>query len=334
MIHLAVAGAGQWGRNHIRTLADMRGVRLSWIVEPDAQRREAARALAPAARVTADLAEALRDDRVVGVVVASPGPTHHSVAATAIAAGKHVLCEKPLTPDVASSRDLVRRAHRKGVLLVVGHLLVHHPAVRALARTARAAAFGPIRYIHCRRTNLGRVRDDEGTLDSLAPHDLSVMVHLLGQWPVAVQARGARHVQPRREDVVFLGLRFPGGVLGQIHLSWLEPLKVRRISVVGAHAMAVFDDMAAAGKLQVIRARIPPPPPGPTGRSSDGIRVSYPRLAAGEPLREELRAFVRCIQTGAAPATPGEDGIRVAQVLAAAQQSLDEDGREIRLRIR
>jgi predicted dehydrogenase len=334
LIHLAVAGAGQWGRNHIRTLARMPGARLAWIVEPDAARRQAACELAPGARGTAELREALDDERVEGVIVASPGPTHHEVAGAALDAGRHVMCEKPLTTDVASSRDLVRRAKRRGVHLAVGHLLVHHPAVKALARTAAGARFGAIRYIHCRRTNLGRVRTDEGTLASLAPHDISVMVHLLGRWPVAVQARGARHVQPSWEDVVFLGFRFPGGVLGQVHLSWLEPLKVRRISVVGAHAMAVFDDMDPENKLQVIRARIPPPAPDPRGHTADGIRVSHPHVPPRQPLREELRAFVRCIRTGEPPLTPGEDGVRVAQVLEAAQRSLDEGGREVRLRIR
>ncbi len=330
MIHVAVAGAGQWGRNHVRTLAAMRGVRLAWIVDPDAANREAAAALAPRAALTDDLDEALADPDLVAVVVASPGPTHHAVARAAIAAGKHVLVEKPLTTSVEDSRDLVRRAKRAGVLLGVGHLLVHHPAIRALKRVTSSRAFGAIRYFQCQRTNLGRIRADEGALAGLAPHDISVMTHLLGRWPVAVHAVGARHVQPQAEDVVFLGLRFPGGVLGQVHLSWLEPRKIRRIHVVGEHAMAIFDDMLPNAKLEIISAKIPPPAPGPIHPPD----VRYPSVPEKEPLREELLAFFRAIRTGKPFVAPGEDGIRVAKVLEGAQQSLDEGGREIRLRIR
>ena len=330
MIHVAVAGAGQWGRNHVRTLASMRGVHLAWVVDPEPARLEAAAALAPRAQLTSDLDEALADPKVTALVVASPGPTHHVVARAAIAAGKHVLVETPLTTCVDTSRDLVRRAKRAGVLLGVGHLLVHHPAVRALKRATEAASFGDIRYIHCQRTNLGRIRSDEGALAGLLPHDLSVMAHLLGRWPVAVQAVGARHVQPSVEDVVFVGLRFPGGVLGQVHLSWLEPLKNRRISVVGAGAMAVFDDMQPTAKLEIISAKIPPPARGPMKAPV----VRYPSIPDREPLREELAAFFSAVRSGKPFAAPGEDGIRVAKVLEAAQQSLDEGGREIRLRIR
>ncbi len=160
------------------------------------------------------------------------------------------------------------------------------------------------------------------------------MVHLLGRWPTAVTARGARHVQPRYPDVVFLGLRFPGGVLGQVHLSWLEPLKVRRVSVVGERAMAVFDDMASDGKLQLLHAKIPPEPQRPGVPPGQPTRVTYPRIAAREPLVEELKAFVQAVRSGTAPDTPGEDGARIMRVLEAAQESLDDDGREVRLRIR
>jgi predicted dehydrogenase len=227
----------------------------------------------------------------------------------------------------------VRRARKRGVLLAVGHLLLYHPAVRAMKRAVSARSFGAIRYMHCTRTNLGRVRPTEGALESLAPHDLSVMVHLLGRWPIAVSAHGARHVQPKFDDVVFLGLRFPGGVLAQVHLSWLEPLKVRRVSVVGERAMAVFDDMAAEGKVQLLHAKIPPEPLKPGLPPGHPTRITYPRLAVREPLTEELKAFVRAVRTRTESPTPGEDGARIMRVLEAAQASLDDGGREVRLRI-
>lgn len=334
MTRVAVAGAGQWGRNHVRVLNAMPGVRLDWVVDPDAHCRELARELAPRARVVADVGDALRDPRLEALVVASPGPTHGPVARAALRAGKHVLVEKPLTPTAEESWDLVRRARRARRLLGVGHLLLYHPAVRALKRSVARAAFGDVRYVHCQRTNIGRIRHDEGALASLAPHDISVMVHVLERWPVAVSARGARHVQPRWEDVVFLGLRFPGGVLGQVHLSWLEPLKVRRISVVGARAMAVFDDMREDDKLRLV----PAPAPrslvrsGVAGGAAAGARSV--RIPAREPLAEELRAFVRSVRSGRPMPTPGEDGARVARVLDGAQRSLERGGREVALRIR
>ncbi|MDJ0521287.1 MAG: Gfo/Idh/MocA family oxidoreductase [Planctomycetota bacterium] len=334
MIRIAVAGAGQWGRNHVRVLAALPGARLTWVADPDDERRAAASVIAPRARMTTDLGEALADPDLDAVVVASPGSTHHAVARQVIDAGKHLLVEKPLTTASDTSWDLVRRARRRGVLLAVGHLLLYHPAVRALKRAVSARSFGAVRYMHCTRTNLGRIRPTEGALESLAPHDISVMVHLLEQWPVAVSAQGARHVQPRFHDVVFLHLRFPGNVLAQIHLSWLEPLKVRRVSVVGERGMAVFDDMAADGKVQVLHAKIPPVPGRPGGPPGHPTRVTYPRIAVREPLVEELKAFVRCVRTGTAPLTPGEDGARSMRVLEAAQASLDDGGREVRLRIR
>lgn len=327
MIRIAVAGAGQWGRNHVRVLASLPGARLTWVVDPDEKRLRAAGAIAPDANLATHIDEALADDALDALVVASPGPTHAALAGAALRADKHVLVEKPLTPTAEEAWSLVRLARRRKRVLGVGHLLLYHPALQVLRRAVRRPSFGAIRYIHCQRTNIGRVRKDEGALASLAPHDLSVMVSLTGSWPTAVAARGARHVQPRWEDVVFLTVRFPGNVLGQVHLSWLEPLKVRRVSVVGSRAMAVFDDMAKTDKLRVIRV-----PKAGSPLSGNAVRT----LAVGraEPLAEELRAFLKAVRTGRPMPTPGEDGARVARVLDAAQRSLDAGGREIRISVR
>ncbi len=327
MIRVAVAGAGLWGRNHVRVLASLPGADLRWVIDPDPKRLEAARAIAPDAALARHVDEALADETLDALVIASPGPTHGALARAALQADKHVLVEKPLTPTAEEAWSLVRLARRRNLVLGVGHLLLYHPALRVLQRAVSQPSFGTLRYIHCQRTNIGRVRKDEGALASLAPHDLSVMVSLTGRWPVGVAARGARHVQPRWEDVVFLTLRFPGNVLGHVHLSWLEPLKVRRVSVVGSRAMAVFDDMAKDDKLRLI-----PAPKAGSGRSRRRERV----LAVGraEPLAEELRAFLKAVRSGRPMPTPGEDGARVARVLDAAQRSLEEGGREIRISIR
>jgi predicted dehydrogenase len=297
-------------------------------------RREEAERMAPKARVVADLEPALADPRVEGVVVASPGPTHAPIALAALARGKHLLVEKPLAPTGAEARDMVRRARRAQRLLGVGHLLLHHPAVERLKRWVDAGRLGRLRYLHAQRTNIGRVRDDEGALGSLAPHDVSLMAHLLGRWPVGVCARGTTWAQPRLEDVVFLVLRFPGGVLGHIHLSWLDPLKVRKLSVVGENRMAVFDDVRETDRL-VLHRRDPPFVDGSgcwrPGREGATVRA---RLPAREPLREQLRAFVRAIRDGTPLRAPGEDGVRTMCVIDAAVRSLARAGAEEAVRLR
>ncbi len=324
MTRVAVAGAGEWGRNHVRTLASLPGADLAWVIEPDPGRREAARALAPRARLVAHEEEALADPRLEAVVVASPSPTHGAVARAALEAGKHLLVEKPLAPTSEEALDLVRRARRARRLLSVGHLLLHHPAMAQLVRFVADRRHGPVLYVYGQRSNIGRLRDDEGALLSLAPHDVSVMAHLLGAFPVGVTAHARRCVQARHDDVVFLTLRFASGVLGQVHLSWLEPLKVRRITVVARGGMAVFDDMQPVEKVRVHRVL-----DGRSGARSAHPVARVPRLAAVEPLRAELADFLRCVRTGRPSRTPGEDGVRAVRVLEAALTALRAGGREV-----
>lgn len=331
-VGVAVAGCGEWGRNHVRALATLPGARLLHVADPAPARRELAAALAPEAAVAEDLGPALADPKVRAVVIASPSPTHAPLARAALAAGKHVLVEKPLAPSVAEAEDLAARARKAGAVLVVGHLLLHHPAVRHLHGLVGRGALGPVHYLYAQRTNLGRIRSDESALWSLGPHDVSVMAHLLGTFPEEVSAQGAAYVQPAREDVVFLTLRFPGGVLGHVHLSWLDPHKVRRLTLVGARRMAVFDDMEPAEKIRVHDKGPVPPEPGSFAETY-AVRFGetrIPRVAATEPLREELRTFVRAAAGGPAP-TVGDaaSGVAVVRVLAAADRSLRAGGRTV-----
>jgi predicted dehydrogenase len=218
----------------------------------------------------------------------------------------------------------------------VGHLLLYHPGLRRLKAILDGGELGDPYYITSQRTNLGRIRTDEGTLTSLGPHDVSVMSWLFGRWPSSVVAHGAAYVQPAWEDVVFLDLFFPGGMLGHVHLSWLDPQKVRRMSIVGSSKMATFDDMDPTGALRVHDKTVL----GGSGSSSlasldvrDG-RTRLVRVPDREPLKEELAAFAKSIRTGRPCLTPGEDGARVIRVLDAAEESLAADGKRIRVRIR
>jgi predicted dehydrogenase len=330
---IAVSGCGEWGRNHVRVLAALPGVRLLHVADPREDRREVARALAPAAHVAASIEPALADPAVDAVVVCSPSPTHAPVGRAALDAGKHLFVEKPLATSVADAEDLVARARAGRRTLMVGHLLLYHPAVRFLERFVRSGRLGRIHYLHAQRVNLGRIRSDEGALWSLGPHDVSVMAHLLGAWPESVSAQGAAYVQPRLEDAVFLTLHFPKGVLAHVHLSWLDPLKVRRLTLVGSRRMAVFDDMEPAEKVRVHDKGAQVVEPATYGEAL-AVRsgpTSIPRLAPAEPLREELRGFVAAIRRGVPPLTDGRQGARVVRVLAAAQESLARRGRTVRV---
>jgi predicted dehydrogenase len=341
LIRVAVAGAGQWGRNHIRVLAGLPGVDLAWVVDSDASPRALVESIAPRARFTTDPDEALGDPRVRALVVASPTPSHGPLAKAALARGKHCLVEKPLASGPAEAWDLVRTARRAGRILAVGHLLLYHPTVKALKRLIDRRALGRLHYLYGQRTNLGRIRTDEGAMTSLAPHDISVMVHLLGRWPTSVSAHGAAFVQPRWEDVVFLTLRFPGGVLGHVHLSWLDPEKVRRLSLVGDRRMAVFDDMEPVEKLRLHdKAAITEPlrragnGPLPGALEVRSGRTRAVPVPLREPLAEELKSFLRSVRRGTPPETPGEDGARVAEILAAAERSLRAGGETVTVRVR
>jgi predicted dehydrogenase len=216
-------------------------------------------------------------------------------------------------------------------MLMVGHLLLHHPAVRFLKRLVDGGRLGDLHYLHAQRVNLGRIRTDEGALWSLAPHDVSVAAHLFGAWPESVSAQGAAFVQPRLEDVVFLTLRFPRGRLAHVHLSWLDPLKVRRMTLVGSRRMAVFDDMEPAEKVRVHDKGAASREPASWGEAL-AVRsgpTTIPRLSPAEPQREELRAFAAAIRTGRPPLTDGVSGARVVRVLAAAEESLRRGGTSV-----
>lgn len=328
---VAVAGCGEWGRNHVRALGAMPGVRVLHVADPDRARQELARTLAPSALVGDDLEAALADPRVAVVAIASPSPTHAPLARKALEHGKHVMVEKPLAPSPAEAEDLVARAKKADLRLGVGHLLLHHPAVRHLKALLARGALGDVHYLYAQRTNLGRIRSDESALWSLGPHDISVMAHLLGAYPESVSAQGAAYVQPSREDVVFLTLRFPGRRLAHVHLSWLDPHKVRKLTIVGSAKMAVFDDMEPAEKIRIHDKGAAVTEPGTWGEalSLRSGETRIPRLAVGEPLREEWRAFLRSVKTGAPLLCDGASGLEVVRVLDACDRSLRAGGREI-----
>ncbi len=282
--------------------------------------------LAPEARTTDDLESVLSDPEIDAVALATPVPTHADLAVRVLEAGKHCFVEKPLAKSVADAERAVAAADAAGKKLMVGHLLEYHPAVEALAKLIEEGELGDLRYVYGNRQNLGQLRSDENALWSLGAHDVAVILSLLGEEPSQVTAVGEAYVRPGVEDVVFGYLRFPSGVAAHMHLSWLDPHKERRITVVGSKRMAVFDDMKIEGKLTVYDKGFD------EDTNSWGEYITRaggswaPRLGNTEPLRTELEHFVAAIVNDTQPRSDGRSGLRVVTVLEGLQNAL-EDGR-------
>jgi predicted dehydrogenase len=255
--------------------------------------------------------------------------SHYPLARTLLEAGKDVFVEKPLALRADHAEELVRLARERQRILMVGHLLLHHPAVRHLKEMVKRGELGDLLYLYSQRVNLGKVRRDENALWSFAPHDLSVALHLLDAEPIDVAARGAAFVQPGIEDVVFLHLRFPGGTMAHVHVSWLDPHKLRKFTVVGTRKMVVFDDMEASEKIKIYDkgvdrgGQIVGYGDALTVRSGD---IVIPSVPLQEPLRIECLHFVECVRERKAPLSDGAGGLAVVRVLAAAQASLESGG--------
>jgi predicted dehydrogenase len=334
-VSLALVGTGDWGSNLLRNFATLPSARVVAVCDADAARLERAQAVVPAAEALVEARALLRLPQLEAVVIAAPARDHAPLARLFLEAGKDVFVEKPFTLDVADAEALVALAEARGRILMVGHLLIHHPAVRKLQALVDEGELGRVHYVYSQRVNLGRVRSDENALWSFAPHDLSVMLHLLGGEPVEVSARGASFLQRGIEDVVFASLSWADGRMAHAHVSWLDPHKVRRFTVVGSRRMAMFDDMEPAEKVRIYDKGVDPAP----GEVVDFARamtvrqgdVLIPRIDGAEPLRLECQHFIDCVRSRRTPRTDGRDGLRVVRVLAAAQASLEARGAPVRL---
>jgi predicted dehydrogenase len=326
-VRIGVAGLGYWGPNLARNFAALPGVELRWLCDGSEAARARAALQHPGVPVTADLNDLLGDPELDAIVLATPVPTHAELAVAVLNAGKHCFVEKPLAQSVADAQRAVDAAEAAGKLLMVGHLLEYHPGVTKLKELADEGELGEIYYIYGNRLNLGKIRADENALWSLGAHDVSVVLRLAGEEPTEVSARGESYVRPGVEDVVFCFLRFPSGLSAHLHLSWLDPHKERRFTVVGARRMATFDDMALEGKVTVYDKGFDEPTHGYGEYITRSGDIFSPRLPSVEPLRLECQHFIDCIVSGESPRSDGESGLRVVRVLEALQNSLDESAR-------
>jgi predicted dehydrogenase len=323
-LKLGVVGLGYWGPNLARNFAGLPGCEVSWLCDASNKAREKVARTIPAARQSENLDELLADPELDAVVLATPVPTHAELATQALQAGKHCFVEKPLATTVADAERAVAAAEQTGKTLMVGHLLEYHPAVTRLKEMVEQGELGEMYYLYGNRVNLGKIRADENALWSLGAHDVSVVLHLIGEEPEECVAHGRSYVRAGVEDVVFCYLRFPSGVVAHLHLSWLDPHKERRLTVVGAKSMATFDDMQIEGKLTVYDKGFDEDAHSwgeYIARSGD---IFSPRIPNTEPLRLECEHFVQCIRSGERPRSDGHSGLRVVRVLERLQRSLEE----------
>jgi len=322
-ISLAVVGLGYWGPNLARNVAAIDGARLTWCCDSDPAARDRVERIAPGARFSDSPAQLLADPALDGVLLATPVASHAALALEVLAAGKHCFVEKPLAQSVVDAERVVEAAAAAGRVLMVGHLLEYHPGVRALAAVIESGELGEVRYVYSNRLNLGQLRANENALWSLGAHDVSVILGLVGEEPVELSARGESYTQPGIEDVVFAFLRFPSGVAAHLHLSWLDPHKERRLTVVGSRRMATFDDMETEHKLTIYDKGFDESAERWGEYVARSGESSSPRIANSEPLRLEIEHFVACIRDRSTPLTDGASGLRVVRVLEGLQAQLD-----------
>jgi predicted dehydrogenase len=322
-VRVGVVGLGYWGPNLARNLAAIPGCEVSWLCDPSAEARARIERSFPGARCTDVVGDLLDDPELDAVVLATPVPTHAELAVAVAEAGKHCFVEKPLATNAADAERAVAAAADAGTILMVGHLLEYHPAVGRLKALIDDEELGALRYVYGNRLNLGKLRADENALWSLGAHDVSVVLHLIAEEPEECVAHGASYVREGVQDVVFCFLRFPSGIVAHLHLSWLDPHKERRLTVVGSRRMATFDDMLIEGKLAVYDKGFDEDARSWGEYITRSGDIFSPRIANSEPLRIECEHFVDCIRTGATPRSDGHSGLRVVRVLERLQRSLE-----------
>jgi len=330
MLNVAVVGAGSWGKNLVRNFASVDGAWLHTICDRDRKRLDALGPAYPDARLSSELDEVLADGEVEAVAIATDADLHFEHAAAALQAGKHVYVEKPMCRTTGQARELLERVRESGLRLMVGHLLLYHPAVTKLKDVIDSGELGTIYYMYTQRLNLGVVRSGENAWWSLAPHDVSVILHLFGDLPERVSAQGQCYLQEGIEDVVFATLYFSDGRMAEVHTSWLDPHKMRRMTIVGSEKMVTFDDVEPAEKVKVYdkSAR------GNLSYNSYGEAITLrqgdiyiPRVEMSEPLKLECVHFVSSVTNGREPLSGAQNGLEVVRVLEAGERSIKDGGR-------
>jgi predicted dehydrogenase len=335
-LRVAVVGTGNWGLNHVRTFAASAQCQVSFLADINYQNLTRARRFAPEAEMLSDHRPLLERKDCEAVVVATPAETHYEIARDFLQAGKHVLVEKPLTLKVEHARELVELEQAGKAKLMTGHLLLYHPAVRYLKECLTRGDLGRVYYIYSSRVNLGAVRRNENTLWSFAPHDISVMMYLLDQMPEAGQTVARSYLQPGVPDVAFFTLFFPNDVMAHGQVSWLDPHKIRKLTVVGEKKMAVFDDMESSEKIRIYDKGVNRMPSYDSYGDLLTLRqgdIHLPFMKMTEPLRVECDHFLTCIRENKPPLTDGRNGLTVVRILNALEESLARESATVKIEV-
>jgi len=335
-VGLAQVGVGYWGKNLLRNFTKLREARVLAVFDHEAKVRDEIGREYPQLFQAQNYDEMLAISGVEAVVIATDTPHHFVLAKRALEEGKHVFIEKPMTQTLAEAEELAVLAESRDKHLMVGHLLLYHPAYRFVEDAVRSGKLGDVYYLYSVRANLGIVRRNENVLESLAPHDIAVALAMLPGKALAVSAQGSAYLQPGVEDVCFTTIFFEGGALAHLHTSWLDPNKIRRLTVVGSEKMAVVDDLEGREKVRLYDRDFT----GDESHYADfagaiSVRagdIVIPRIDSSEPLRLECKHFVDCIRSGSSPRSNGSNGLEVMRILSGAQTSLRNRGRVVDLR--
>ena len=334
MVKIGLVGTGYWGPNLVRNFSQLPSSQLVKVCDLEEGNLKKILKIVPGVYPTKDYRDLVEDGNIDAIVIAAPAATHYRLARQALEHGKHVMVEKPLSLTVKEARELVEIGHRENKILMVGHLLEYHPAVRRLKELIDSGEMGTIYYLYSRRVNLGKFRSEENALWSFAPHDISVALYLLGDAPVQVTARGECYLQDGVEDVAFLTLHFQNKIMAHIHVSWLDPYRMREFTIVGSKKMVQFDDTSNMEKIKIFDKGAAYTGAYEGYGESLSVRIGdilIPKVDMKEPLREECQHFLDCVMEGSPPQTDGESGLRVVQVLEAAQKSMKKEGAPVKL---
>lgn len=338
MINIAIIGCGHWGPNFIRNFNQEQEACLYEVCDVTPGRLEYVQQIAPHVRVSSDYNQLLKNDEIDAVVISSPAATHYGIAKECLLKDKHVLVEKPLATEVDLAEEIVELARKRKKILMVGHTFKYNPAVQKMKQFIKNKELGQIYYVYSRRTNLGPLRRDVSAMWDLAPHDISILSYLLEAQPCEVVAKGQKYLQHNLEDVTFITLTYPGGILANIHVSWLDPRKVREVTVVGDEKMMVFDDLNIAEPIRIYDKKVVKKKFKQDYSSFEEFQmiikdgsVFMPKVQMEEPLKIECKHFLDCVRNGKKPLTDGQDGVEVVRVLTAVQKSLERNGDTIRL---
>jgi predicted dehydrogenase len=325
-VTVGLIGYGYWGPNLLRNYMESEGATTKWVcdVNPDQLAKAATRY--PSVQTTTRAEDIFEDAEVDAVLIATPISTHHAVAMKTIRAGKHVFVEKPMATSVVECDEICAAADAAGVVLMVGHTFVYSPPVRSVKRIIDSGELGDIYFITCSRVNLGLHQKDVSVVWDLAPHDLSILEYWLGEEPVSVQAMGRSCINNGIPDVAFLNVRYASGIIAELQVSWLSPVKLRRTIIVGSKKMLMYDDTESVEKVKVFDQGVDYKDPETFGEFQLSYRtgdIRAPRIENTEPLCVEAAHFLECIETGMRPMTDGLAGTSVVAALEAAQRSLD-----------